>query len=150
MNNIQIPIEWVLLGFSAVLLILPYLLLWNEDKVSVEQLKVLHPQAVWVTWAHPLLSAVWVILILLGSLGVLPVNLEGLPQRQVLLGAAVLVMAVETLNGALTAASGVYTLSRRRRMGSTRYVVSERARLVGLVQMGLDAAMIAAIFFLGW
>lgn len=146
MQNFTIPIEWVFIAFTAVALFLPYILLWNEDKVSIEQLRVLRPEAAWVAWVHPLISMAWVVLIALAAFGVLPFQLDEMSQKKTLLIIAVLVLAVETFNGILAAISGVYTLSRRRRMGSTRYVSTERARLVGLVQVVIDGGLIAAIF----
>jgi len=148
MKIFPIPTEWIFIILAVGAMFLPYILLWHEERISAEQLRALRPDVKWLVWAQPLLMLAWFAFLFLGIMGYIPNIITGIMEKNMILLAAVFLLGTEFTSGILAALSGVYTLSRRRRLGYTRYVNSDKARLTGLVQVLVDGALLVGIFLL--
>jgi len=148
MKIFPIPTEWIFIILAVGAMFLPYILLWHEERISAEQLRALRPDVKWLVWAQPLLMLAWFAFLFLGIMGYIPNIITGIMEKNMILLAAVFLLGTEFTSGILAAISGVYTLSRRRRLGYTRYVNSDKARLTGLVQVLVDGALLVGIFLL--
>lgn len=146
MQNFAIPPEWIFVGLAFAAYFLPQILLRNEERISGERLKIDRPEVTWMMWVQPLLSLLVIVMIFLSVLGILPGPIAAIIEKNTLLVIAAILLSVEFINGVLAAISGVYALTRRGRLGTTRYINSERARLVGLLQMLIDGGLLVALF----